>query len=182
MNIQNIRMKLLFIRNTKVRKYLMPYFILLLVLFPFPIHAQKTLMLEKIGTTRKFYYHVGDYMKLRVSDQDTLLKGKLWDIGDTVISVSELRPFDVKLRDIGSIYKRYYFPRKLSAYLAAFGVGIFAVMVTNHLINNEQVFTPDMLIISGSFLGASLISFSLSQKRYKIGYRWKVKVLNINLY
>lgn len=155
---------------------------LFFILLSFSIQAQKTLMVEKIGTSRKYFYHTGDYMKLRVSAQDTLLKGKLWDIRDSLISVSELRPFDVKLKDIGSVYKRFAFPKKLGIYLGCFSAGLFAIMVTNHLLNNEQVFTPDVFYISGAFLGGSLISFSLSQKRCKIGPRWKVKVMNIALY
>ena len=111
----------------------------------------------------------------------TLLKGKLWSIHDSVISIAELRPFDVKLGDIGSVYKKFGFPKRLGVYLGCFGVGIFAVMVTDHLLNNEQVFTPDVFYISGAFIGGSLISFSLSQKRCKIGNRWKIKVLDIEI-
>ena len=146
------------------------------------LFGQKTMMVEKIGTSRKYYYHIGDYLKLRVSAQDTILKGKLWEIQDSSIAVSELRPFDVRLCSIGSVYKQFAFPKKLGTYLGFFSAGLFVIIVANHLINKEQVFTPDLFIISGSVLGGSLISFSLSQKRCKIGHRWKVKVLNIPLY
>lgn len=155
--------------------------ILFLCSFPAALFSQKTMLIEKLGTSRKYFYHVGDYVKLRVSKQDTLLKGKLWFIKDSLISVEELRPFDVHLGDIGSVYKQFSFPKRFGAYLGAFGVGIFAIMATNHLLNNEQVFTTDMYIISGAFIGGSLISFSLSQKRCKIGNRWKIKVLDYPL-
>ena len=141
--------------------------------------SQKTLMIEKIGTSKKYFYHTGDYLKLRVSKQDTLLVGKLWCLADSVISVEELRPFDVRLNEIGSVYKRFYFPKKIGKYLLYGSAGIFTIIVINHLINNEQVFTPDLFIISGSVLGGGLICLSLSQKRCKIGYRWKIKVLDI---
>ncbi|MEI7499110.1 MAG: hypothetical protein WCK84_01575 [Bacteroidota bacterium] len=155
----------------------------LIVLFFITGHvfSQKTLVVEKIGTSRRFFYHTGDYVKLRVSRLDTLLKGKIWFIKDSLISVEELRPFEVHLGDIRSVYKQFGFPKRFGAYLGAFGVGIFAIMATNHLLNNEQVFTTDMFIISGAFIGGSIISFSLSQKRCKIGNRWKVKILEINI-
>ena len=79
--------------------------------------AQKTLMVEKLGTSRRYFYHTGDYLKLRVSKQDTLLKGKLWSIRDSSISVAELRPFDVRLGDIGSVYKQFYYPKKFGKYI-----------------------------------------------------------------
>ena len=161
--------------------YMMKRILPLLVFYiiAMPCFSQKTLLIEKIGTSKKYFYHAGDYLKLRVSNLDTLLVGKLWSIRDSVISVAELRPFDVRLNEIGSVYKRFYFPRKIGKYLEYGSAGIFAIIVINHLINNEQVFTPDLFIISGSLLGGGLICLSLSQKRCKIGYRWKIKVLDI---
>jgi hypothetical protein len=145
------------------------------------LYSQKTMMVEKIGTSRKYFYHTGDYLKLRVSKEDTLLKGKLWSIHDSVISVAELRPFDVRIADIHAVYKQFAYPKKFAKIVGIGSVGIFAIIALNHLINNEPVFTPDMFIISGSLLGASLISFSLSEKKCKIDGRWKVKILDIEL-
>ncbi|MFZ4521004.1 MAG: hypothetical protein ACOYNC_04835 [Bacteroidales bacterium] len=158
--------------------------ILLLLVFCFVsgfVCAQKTLLVEKIGSPRRYFYHTGDYIKLRVSKQDTLLKGKLWAIRDSSISVSELRPFDVRLGEIGSVYKQFSFPKKFGRIVGIGGVAIFAIVTFNHLINNEQVFTPDMFIISGSMLGAGIISISLSQKRCNTGKGWKIKVLDVTI-
>ncbi len=158
--------------------------ILVLLAFCFAANlgfTQKTLLIEKIGSSRKYFYHTGDYMKLRVSKQDTMLKGKLWSIQDSMISVSELRPFDVQLKDINSVYKQFRFPKKFGKYMCIGGGVLFAIVGINHLINNEQVFTNDMFIISGSMVGAGLISISLSQKRCNTNKGWKIKVLDINI-
>ena len=182
-----------FILSTKVSNYQfllyllflikMKRLLLILVLFIMAVAAfpQKTLLIEKMGRSTRYFYHTGDYLKLRVSKQDTLLKGKLWSIRDSVISVEELRPFDVRLNEIGSVYKRFYFPKKMGKYLVFGSAGIFTIIVINHLLNNEPVFSPDSFIISGSMLGGGLICLSLSQKRCKIGYRWKIKVLDISV-
>jgi len=158
----------------------------LLILFVFYFfanlcYAQQTLMVEKVGTSHKYFYHAGDYLKFRVSKQDTLLKGELWSISDTSISVSELRPFDVRLADIGSVYKRFAFPKKFGKFMLVGSAAIFAIITINHLLNNEQVFTQDMFIISGSMLGAGIISLSLSERRCRTGAGWKVKVLDIKV-
>jgi hypothetical protein len=158
--------------------------ILVLLVFYFVtngVFAQKTLMVEKIGSSRRYFYHAGDYVKLRVSKMDTLLKGKLWSIHDSMISVSELRPFDVRIGDIGSVYKQFAFPKKFGKFLGIGGVALFAIISFNHLINNEQVFTPDMFILTGSMLGAGLLSVSLSEKRCRTTTRWKIKVLDVEL-
>jgi hypothetical protein len=143
--------------------------------------AQKTLLVEKLGTSRRYFYHAGDYVKLRVSKQDTLLKGKLWSISDSAISVAELRPFDVQLGDIGSVYKRFAFPRKFGKMVCYGSAAIFGIIAINHLINNEQVFTPDMFIISGAMAGAGLISLSLSEKRCRTDKGWKIKILDVTI-
>jgi hypothetical protein len=143
--------------------------------------AQKTLMIEKTGTSRRYFYHTGDFMKIRVSRQDTLLKGKLWAIHDTVISVAELRPFDVCIGEINSVYKQFAFPKKFGRFMFIGSAALFGIIAFNHLINNEQVFTPDMYIISGAMVGAGIISLSLGEKRCRTGIRWKVKVLDMNV-
>ncbi|MEI7982510.1 MAG: hypothetical protein WCI71_12725, partial [Bacteroidota bacterium] len=97
------------------------------------------------------------------------------------IWIDELRPFEVQLKDVGSVYKQFAFPKKFGKGLVIGSAAIFCIIVFNHLINNEPVFTPDLFIISGSALGAGLISLSLSQKRCRLGNTWKLKVLNISI-
>lgn len=143
--------------------------------------AQKTLVVEKIGTGRRYCYHVGDMLKLRVSSDDTLLKGRLWAMTDSVITLSGLRPIDIRLADVSAVYKQFRFPKKLGGYLVIGGLGIFTIIAANHLLNDEQVFTTDMYIISGSMIGAGLASLLLSEKKCRIGSRWKIKVLNANI-
>jgi hypothetical protein len=159
-------------------------FVILVILLVQAITAfsQKTLLVEKIGTSSKYFYHKGDFIKIKVRDGDSVVKGQLWDIGDSVISIAGLRPFDIKTSNIGVVYKQYAFPKKLSRYLGIFSALVFGIITTNHVINNEQVFTSDLFIISGAIAGGSLISLALSEKRCRIGSRWKIKVLDMNVY
>ena len=144
--------------------------------------SQKTLMIEKIGTSRKYFYHAGDHIKLRVSKLDTMLIGKLWSVQDSLIFVEELRPFEVRNAEIRSVYKQFSFPKKFGKYMVIGGLTLGAIVSFNHLINNEQVFSSDVFIIAGCGIGTGLISLSLSQKHCRIGNRWKVKVLDIQVY
>jgi hypothetical protein len=161
-------------------KYLLN--IALVVLISGQLIAQKTVLVEKLGTHRMFYYMTGDEMKLRVRPGDTILRGSLWDIRDSLITLTGLRSYDVKLSNIGAVYKQFSYPKKFAFHTAVFGGVIFVIIGVNHLINNEPVFSPDLFIISGSFAAASLISLSFSQKRCEIGHRWKVKVLDFALH
>lgn len=160
----------------------MKYFfsILLVIFLSGQLFAQRKLLVEKIGTNKKYYYNVGDALKIKVRPNDTILRGQVWNIQDSLLSLAALKVVDVEIRDIGSVYKQFAFPKKFAFYSVLFGAIIFPIIVTNHLINNEQVFTSDLFIISGSFIGASLVSLSFSQKQCKIGSRWKIKVLDFS--
>jgi len=160
-------------------KYLLT--IILTIVFSCNLFAQKKILVEKIGTNRKYYFNIGDDLKLKVKPYDTIIRGELMDISDSKILITGLRMNDVMIKDIGSVYKHYAFPKKFAINTAIFGGAIFTIIVVNHLINNETVFTSDLFIISGSFIAASLISLSFSQKQCKIGSRWKIKVLDFSI-
>jgi hypothetical protein len=155
--------------------------VILFLLTACPAFSQKTMMVEKIGTSRRYFFYKDDFIKIRSTNPDTLLKGKLWHIGDSSIFVYGWRQVEVNLRDASSVYKKFLFPAKFGRLIGIGGIGIFAIITVNHLINNEQVFTPDMFLISGSMLAVSAISLSLSEKRCRIGNRWKIKILDYPL-
>ncbi len=144
------------------------------------ICAQKKLLVEKIGTSRKYYYHLDDKIKLRTITNDSLVKGKLTSIDDSAISVS-MGLKDIPVHDIGSVYKQYGFPRRLGIKLGEAGILYFVIISINNLINKEQVFTPYTYIITGSCFAAGFITFSLKQHRCKIGDRWKLKILDFTV-
>jgi hypothetical protein len=152
--------------------------VIMFLLMTCPVFAQKTMMVEKIGTSRRYFFYKDDFIKIRAVHRDTLLKGKLWHIGDSSIYVYGWRPVEVNVRDVSSVYKKFLFPSKFGRLIGIGGIGIFAIITVNHLINNEQVFTPDMFIISGSMLAVGAISISISEKRCRIGNRWKIKILD----
>lgn len=144
--------------------------------------SQKTLLLEKIGTRRKFFFRVDDRFMLRSVKPDTFIKGRLWDISDKSITVQTYVPNTVQLDNIRFVYKDYKFPKKFGAYCCVFAGVTFSFISINHLLNNEQVFTPDMAYLTLPFLAAGVVCFSLSRERMKIGLKWKLKVLDMPVF
>ena len=144
-----------------------------------PAIAQKTLLLEKVGTRRKFFYHTEDVIKLRTIRPDSCFRGHIWDIREKYITLQTYVPLDVQLDNIGFVYKQYPATKKIGKYLCI-GSGVFFGIITiDHLLNHEQVFTPDMAYLTLPFLGAGIITLSFSQERFRIGPRWKLKILDI---
>lgn len=168
------------------------FFILLFFLayFSFQCTAQKryhlnfdepkTLLLEKIGTHHRYGYEPGDVIKFKTKNH-LIISDYLWEIGDSVISVGQSRPVAVQLKEIESVYPQFTFPRKFGMYMFIAGMAYFTVVSFNHLINNEIVFTRDVFVIPTALFATGLVSVSLSQKRCKIGDRWKLKVVGIRI-
>ena len=153
-------------------------FMPLLLIIHLGLFGQKTLMVEKIGTSRRFFLHEQEHVKMRFKNPDTLMSGKLWSIDDEQIVIQSLRSYPVAPADITSVYRHFSFPVTIAGLAVTGGLMLFGVITINHLINNEQVFTNDMFILTGSMLAVGGISFALSSKRYRIGDRWKVKILD----
>jgi len=151
---------------------------LLMIIFSISSIAQKTLLVEKIGRSSKYYYHVGDKIKVKTLENKTVYNGVLTEIRDSSITISSISGNLISVADITYVYRQFPGIRRLGFYLMGFGGVIFLVIAVNNLINNDQVFTQYAFIVSGSFIGAGLISLALSEKRYKIGTRWKVKILD----
>ena len=159
-----------------LRKYL---FILILLFISGFLFSQKTLMLEKTGTPRHYFFHVNDHMKIKLKSQDTILKGTLWSLKDTAIEILGLRSHTTPLADIQFVYRQSKFVKYFGMKMAEAGLVYFCIVTFNHLINNQQVLTNDVWIVPAAFFATSAITFSFYQKRYRIGLHWKLKILDI---
>jgi hypothetical protein len=146
---------------------------------PWIKNHSNTLLLEKIGTHHRYSYIPGDNIKLQTR-KHAWIDGELWDIDDSVITVGQGKP--IHFIDINSVYPQFEFLKKFGTYISFAGIVYFSVVSLNHLINNEKVFTNDTFIVPACCFGAGFISISFSQKRCKIGPRWKLKVLDIRVF
>jgi hypothetical protein len=143
---------------------------------------QKILLLEKIGTKRKFFFHEGDKFMLRTVKPDTFLAGHLWDIKEKNITLQTYIPVTVQLENIRFVYKDYRFAKKFGIYCIIFSGITFGAITLDHLFNHQQVFTPDLAYYTLPFLGAGILSLSLSRERMKIGLKWKLKLLDMPVF
>ncbi len=143
------------------------------------VSAQKTLVLEKIGTSTRYAFHLGDDVKIRTKKQNVIVKSYLWNLTDSSVTIGPRTI--IPLSDISAVYKHYHFQNLLTRILFYAGAGYFILDSFNNLINNEQVFVPQTMIISGSLMVAGVAIIPLGQKKCRIGIRWKLKIMDINL-
>jgi len=156
-------------------------FIVILMVGAYSGLAQKTLMLEKVGTSRHLFFHTGDHMEIRLRSNDTLLKGTLFSLTDTSLVIMGQRPYPAPLSDVDRVYRTCRHVRKIGVRLAEAGFVYSGILLFNRLINREQVFTKDMWIVPLGGLAAAGISFSFMKRRYTTGLHWKLKVLDMTI-
>ncbi|MCX6245505.1 MAG: hypothetical protein NTU98_12495 [Bacteroidetes bacterium] len=140
---------------------------------------QKTLVVEKIGTSRRYAYRSGDDIKIQTRKDHRILKNYLWISSDTAIIVG-VRTM-VPLSDIGAVYHPTYLPKLMTNLLLIAGAGYIILDSFNNLINHELVIEQNTLIIGGSLIAAGVLLIPFHQKKCRIGVHWKVKVLDINI-
>jgi hypothetical protein len=143
------------------------------------VFAQMTMVVEKIGTPTRYGFHLGDNVKIQTKSQKVILKSYLWALTDTSITIGSRTV--VPVSDIGAVYKHYHFPRLMTNFLFIAGAGYFVLDSFNNLINKQRVFNPQTMIIGGCLVAVSMAIIPLHQKKCRIGIRWKLKIMDINL-
>jgi hypothetical protein len=156
------------------------FFLFLLVLLSAAGNSftQKTLMLEKIGTRRHFYFQQNDPLEIRVKSKDTILQGNLWSLTDSSLTILCARPLNIPLNDIRFVYRKNRHVKQVSVKLAVAGLVYLGIVPFDHIINNQKVITRDVWIVPAAFGAASAFVYSFYCKRYRIGVKWKLKILD----
>jgi hypothetical protein len=137
--------------------------------------GQNILLLEKIGTPKKFTYQIGDFINVKTKVQHLRLKNELWSIEDSSVMIGT--NYTVRFDDIKSVRRDLYFPKLLSRIMLIAGAGYITLDIVNSLLTGQQVYNPTALIIGGSLIGVGLVMIPLSHHNINIGFKWKIKVL-----
>jgi hypothetical protein len=143
------------------------------------VSAQKTLVVEKIGTSTRYAFHLGDDVKIRTKKQDVIVKSYLGFLTDSSLTIGPRTIIPVS--DVSAVYKHFHFQSYMTRAFFYAGAGYLVLDSFNNLINNEQVFVPQTMIISGSLMAVGFAIIPLGHKKCRIGIRWKLKIMDINL-
>ncbi|MGA3014399.1 MAG: hypothetical protein ABSD71_10235 [Bacteroidales bacterium] len=135
--------------------------------------------MEKIGTQRRYGFHLGDNIKIQTRSTKQIVKSYIWALTDTTVTIGPRTT--IPASDVGAVYKNFHFPKLMTKFFFIGGAGYLVLDSFNNLINKERVFRSQTLIISGCLMGFSLAIIPLHQWKYKIGIRWKFKIMDINL-
>lgn len=149
--------------------------ILCLICFSSNAAAQRTIMVKKFNGMTRYSYQTGDNISVRTF-KNQRLTGIIWYFTDSTLAIGE--HYVIRWEDIKSVRREVYAPKLFSKLLLILGAGYLTLDAANNLINNQQMFNTNTLIVSGAMIGAGLVLIPLSHKNLKIGDKWRIYLLD----
>jgi hypothetical protein len=152
----------------------------IVILLPFnESDAQKILVMEKAGTIKNYKYSKGDWIKLRLKPAKGYISGEINRITDSGFIMNWTQ--EIKLREIGNVYRRNWFCSYFGGAAITAGVGYTFIDGLNDVINAKSpVFHESVLRTSAILIAAGSILRILQFKHYTMGQGWRLKILDFS--
>ena len=138
--------------------------------------AQRILVLEKIGTGRMYAFSEGDKIQFETKSSQLIIADQIIGINDSSLLLHG--GFRVDLKDILYIEKFFKGRKKNGILLIAAGGILIGITAINNLSYNNPVVDPVFLAVGSALSGAGGLWYSLAKRKYYIGRKWKIKVLD----
>ena len=154
---------------------------LLFVLICQTADAQKVLLLQKSGKTKRFLYSPGDKIGVRMGDPEFEVTGEITSIDDSSCTVN--RNYTFQLSKVHEVFiKRPFLSGSWRMMFLAAGV-YFAGSIFNRAINGDEPIIDNTIpIVSGSFVALGTTAYLLRNKHCKMEDGWKLKVLDYDIF
>ena len=135
----------------------------------------------KVNGFKRIKYYIGDEIRYKNAENNRRYKGKIVALSDSLI-VFENKTV-VNIKDIKVVYRdnANFVTRSLARFCLVFGPGFLGLDTFNNLINRRKPIVNDLAIQEGAaFVGAGLILDNMMKKRYKIGKRRSIKIMDLD--
>jgi len=154
---------------------------LLLVLICQTADAQKVLLLQKSGKTKRFLYSPGDKIGVRMGDPEFEVTGEITNLDDSSCTVN--RNYTFQFSKVHEVFiKRPFLSGSWRMMFLAAGV-YFAGSIFNRAINGDEPIIDNTIpIVSGSFVALGTTAYLLRNKHCKMEDGWKLKVLDYDIF
>jgi len=164
-----------------MRLHLFLIWTLLLVLLCQAVEAQKVLLLQKPGKTKRYFYTQGDMLRVRMGEPEFEVSGEITYIDDSTCTVNRNYTFQLsKVHEVS--IRRPFLSGSWRTWFVAAGIYFFGSMF-NHAINDEEPLIDNTVpYVSGSFIVLGTTSYLLRNKHCKMEDGWKLKVLDYDIF
>ncbi len=155
----------------------MRYFITgILLVFTLSTLAQKVLILENVGRGKYFIFKEGDIIHLRTIIGKFDIQDDIFRISDSSIVVGG--GYLITFNNIDYIEKTYR-NRKRNGMLVMIAGGVLTVITSiNNISHDKQAVDPLYLSIGMGLAAAGGVWYSMGTRKYHIGNKWRLKLLD----
>lgn len=155
-------------------------FLFLLIFIPVQLWSQRILVLEKIGTTQRERYYVGDEITFRAGPQNVLFEGQILEIQDSsfVVGGNRFKPEDVQVFLYPAFRKTFRTIGK-SALTGAFTM--FTIAGLDRWINQKvkPVYDKPTLNLVSVFAGFGVLNFLVPEKKKQLKGKRRLRIINV---
>ncbi len=146
--------------------------------------AQNVLMLEKIGTNKKAIYKSGDEIKYKLKGEDHFRQDYIVSIKDSniifhynKIGLDEITQIDIRKKNFINLNLK-----SIGTKMQVAGGSYIVLDQFNKTVvqDNEWEFEKDVWITGAVIIAAGTAIKFLHPKKFKVGGRYKLRIININ--
>lgn len=155
-------------------------FLLCAFFISFSSYGQKFLAIDKGGRVKRIKFFESDFIHLK-TNSDSIVSGQITRLKDTSFVVERT---EVSLSSIKyvSFSDKNYGLKLISTLAFTAGIGYFTLDSGNRLINNDQPIVHNNAVKVGSiFMGVAFLSKVLSARKFRIGARHPIKIIDISI-
>ncbi len=165
----------------QIRTYIMILFLLSLGSY---CYGQRFVAMDvsRIIGFKRIKYYIGDDIRYKDAETNKRYKGKIVALSDSLIFF-ENKSF-VNIKDIKVVYRdnANFVTRGLGRFCLLFGPGFLGLDTFNNIINKRKPIINDLAVQEGAaFVGAGLILDNMMKRRYKIGKRRSIKIMDLDM-
>jgi len=161
--------------------------VLVLFVAAIPLSGQRILQIEKRNSVKTVKFTTTDHIQVRLKDGKRWVKGVIYDFNEEGNFI-ELEDQIIFLKDIDYIRMGYKAKGKALAQQVAsnaitgFGLSWGFFSLIDAVVSDERSFDErDAIITGGSIALGYLVTKLFSSRKYKIGDKWKFRMLNLDV-
>jgi hypothetical protein len=145
-----------------------------------PAFSQTFLVLEKMGTKKRFEYNIGDRMQIMLNTDDYFTKIRLVGLGDSAIFTENLQ-IDFSTITAVKLNKNSNFFKVSGPVLMFAGVVLFAIDLINQAVvqGGGYQFSSGVAVASVTMVGVGAVFTFAGKDKVKLKNWWRLRTVQI---
>ena len=154
---------------------------MLLLIFCQEIDAQRVILLQKPGKTKRFLYYPGDKIAVRMGEPEFTASGEISYVDDSICVVN--KNFSIQFSKVKEVritrqFLNHNYRKLLSVPFVYTGIS----MINRGIHKEKPLIDKTVYIAAGSFFTLGTLSYLFRYKHCKMKDGWQMKVLDFDIY